>query len=194
VGRALEHSLRPLAPTHCARTCADAREALPTRRWYGAIFDIHLPDGSGLDLLEEMRATHDSLPALVMTGTYDPAVANRAHTLRASCVFKPEIATNVVLFAQRAIATRAEMHQRIIAAVGELASMHGLTPREAQVAELIALGVARERLGLELGVSENTLKTLVRRVLTKCSESRVEGVARAVLEAIVRLSCSADGP
>lgn len=193
VGRAIEHALRPLSTTHWATTCAAAREAFASRKWCGAILDIHLPDGSGLDLLEELRAADGALPALVMTGAYDPAVANRSHVLGASCVFKPEIAENVRRFAQRSIAARAELHQRTQAAVEELASIYGLTPREAQVAQLIALGVARERLGAELGVSENTLKTLIRRVLTKCSESRADGVARAVLEEIVRLSCRSDG-
>ncbi|MDQ3031391.1 MAG: response regulator [Myxococcota bacterium] len=194
VGRALRASLAGMSMTaHWVKTCEEARAALSAQRWCGAIFDVGLPDGSGFDLLEELRASHDSLPALMMTGSYDPAIANRAHALRASCVYKPEVTENVLLFAQRSIAARADVHRRMIAAAQELASIHGLTRRETEIVELIARGVSREQLPLALGVSENTLKTMVRRVLVKCRESHVEGVARAVLESVVVLSCAADG-
>lgn len=193
VGRALRSLLATIAAPQWVTTCTAARELLPTQRWCGTIIDVGLPDGSGLELLEEMRASHDAPPTLLMTGSYAPAIANRAHALRASCVFKPEVFENVMLFAQRAIAARGDVQQRTIAAVHELASSYGLTPRESQIVELIALGVSREKLAPELGISENTLKTMVRRVLVKCHESRVEGVARAVLESVVLLSCAVDG-
>lgn len=191
VGRVVSGALAPHAITWVT-TCQDARQAFASRRWTGVILDVRLPDGSGLELLGALRAGHDLVPALVMTAAYDPRVANRAHELRASCVYKPEIMPNVRLFMQRSIAARGDAQQRTAAAARELASACELTAREAELVELIAIGVSRESLALELGISENTLKTMVRRVLVKTRESRVEGVARAVLESIVQLSCAAD--
>lgn len=46
---------------------ADARAALSSGAFEGLVLDLMLPDGSGLDLLKEMRAAGDSSPVLVLT-------------------------------------------------------------------------------------------------------------------------------
>ena len=48
-------------------TLADARAALEGGDFAGMVLDIMLPDGSGLDLLAELRATGDRLPVLLLT-------------------------------------------------------------------------------------------------------------------------------
>jgi len=49
------------------RLCADAREALSLTAYDAAILDLGLPDGDGLNLLAELRATRSLLPVLVLT-------------------------------------------------------------------------------------------------------------------------------
>jgi DNA-binding response OmpR family regulator len=52
---------------------AEARRALGTRsRWAGVIQELELPDGSGLELLEQVRAKFPLLPVLVLTSLTDP--------------------------------------------------------------------------------------------------------------------------
>lgn len=48
-------------------TLADARAALAGGGFAGVVLDIMLPDGSGLDLLTELRAAGDRLPVLLLT-------------------------------------------------------------------------------------------------------------------------------
>ncbi|MGI3167677.1 response regulator [Pseudooceanicola sp. C21-150M6] len=48
-------------------TLADARAALLAGGFDGMVLDLMLPDGSGLDLLAEMRAREDTLPVLLLT-------------------------------------------------------------------------------------------------------------------------------
>jgi len=48
-------------------TCADARAAWDQADFSAAVLDIMLPDGSGVDLLAEMRAKGDRLPVLLLT-------------------------------------------------------------------------------------------------------------------------------
>jgi len=48
-------------------TLADARAALGSSDFAGVVLDIMLPDGSGLDLLAELRKTGSRLPILLLT-------------------------------------------------------------------------------------------------------------------------------
>lgn len=47
--------------------CADAREALSLTVYDAAILDLGLPDGDGIRLLRELRATGNRTPILVLT-------------------------------------------------------------------------------------------------------------------------------
>ncbi len=49
------------------RLCADAREALATNPYDATILDLGLPDGDGLKLLKELRASRNAIPVLVLT-------------------------------------------------------------------------------------------------------------------------------
>ena len=47
--------------------CADAQAALALAPYDAAILDLGLPDGDGIDLLADLRATHNGIPVLVLT-------------------------------------------------------------------------------------------------------------------------------
>ncbi len=53
--------------TEAVEDCADARQALAAGGFQAAVLDLMLPDGSGLDLLAELRARGDALPVLLLT-------------------------------------------------------------------------------------------------------------------------------
>lgn len=48
-------------------SCADARAALATSKFDAIVLDLMLPDGSGLDLLREIRAAGDLTPIVLLT-------------------------------------------------------------------------------------------------------------------------------
>jgi DNA-binding response OmpR family regulator len=75
-----------------ARTLAEARSALGgTPPADGVLLDLHLPDGSGLDLLRDLRATGVTarLPVLVLTAEGEDRVLRDARRLGAALVTKP---------------------------------------------------------------------------------------------------------
>src|SRR5687768_7779730 len=53
------------------------------------IIDVGLPDGSGLDLLDEHRDLLDRVDVLVLTGMVEPELVNRAATMGAHLALKP---------------------------------------------------------------------------------------------------------
>lgn len=75
-----------------ARTLNEARSVLrgkpPTD---GLLLDIHLPDGSGLDLLRDLREQGSTarLPVLVVTAEGEDRILREARRLGATLVTKP---------------------------------------------------------------------------------------------------------
>jgi two-component system, OmpR family, response regulator QseB len=60
-------------------TCADALAALATTTFDGVVLDVMLPDGSGFDILRELRQRHDTVPGLLLTAR--DSVADRIRGL-----------------------------------------------------------------------------------------------------------------
>jgi DNA-binding response OmpR family regulator len=59
---------------------AGARQALKAFKFDIACLNINLPDGNGLDFLEEARAAHPGLLAIIISGTATPE--DRLHAKR----------------------------------------------------------------------------------------------------------------
>lgn len=55
------------ASVDCVGTCADALAAVSTTHFSAIILDIMLPDGSGIDVLREIRARKETVPVLLLT-------------------------------------------------------------------------------------------------------------------------------
>ncbi|HEX4601878.1 MAG TPA: response regulator [Gemmatimonadales bacterium] len=76
-----------------ARTLADARSVLAdrTQSLDGLLLDLHLPDGSGLDLLRELRggAATQGLPVIVLTAEGEERILGEAEDLGATLLTKP---------------------------------------------------------------------------------------------------------
>ncbi|WP_439543465.1 response regulator [Hyphomicrobium sp.] len=60
-------------------TCADALAALATTTFDGVVLDVMLPDGSGFDVLRELRQRNDTVPVLLLTAR--DSVADRIRGL-----------------------------------------------------------------------------------------------------------------
>ncbi len=80
-------------------TAASADEALallrfvqkgwPTDNLELVIIDHHLPGGTGLEVLRQLRAEHDATPALLMTAFPDAQVIDEASKYGAAVLLKP---------------------------------------------------------------------------------------------------------
>ena len=74
-----------------ARTLAQARAALAEANITGLLLDLHLPDGSGLDFLLELRARPATarLPVMVLTAEGEDRILAGLERAGATIVTKP---------------------------------------------------------------------------------------------------------
>jgi CheY-like chemotaxis protein len=88
--RSFVRLLAPWGNTTRVATVSDAMAALAPHPGWSALFvDLQLPDGSGLDVLDQFRRAYPSVPALVITGHSEPSAINRAYDLEADYIVKP---------------------------------------------------------------------------------------------------------
>jgi len=119
------------------------------------LLDVRMPDMSGLDLYEELKKRHCTLPIIFMSGYPDIPVAVRA--IKAGAVdFIMKPFNNQILLdqIQRAISlgptsiTKVQFHKRL-----EL-----LTRREKEVVEFIVEGKTNKEIAYALNISNSTVE------------------------------------
>jgi DNA-binding NarL/FixJ family response regulator len=180
VARSLKRVLRRHAPVAVARTAAEAIHLLnDVHRYWGAIIDVMLPDGSGLEVLRALRPRAPQLPVLIYTAHGDRGCIEQAQLLGAQYLPKPVGSLHVDAFARASAAWQLSAgERRFAAALDELVRRHGLTTRQAEIVRWVAAGTSPSDLPQCLGVTRNTIKTLVRRLLERCDAERLDDIVR----------------
>jgi DNA-binding NarL/FixJ family response regulator len=187
LARSYARMLAPYGEVAIAPTIAQALAIIDARPIEAALVDQGLPDGSGLDFVAYLRRRWPVVPVLVLTALDDKSLVNRAQALRAEFVFKPAVAANIVPFIRNAVASAGGVAESIDLAVKQLADARNMSTREMEILNLAIAGVPRSAMAAELDVTENTLKTTIRRMLDRRGDETLQDLARAVLDAALRL-------
>ena len=145
------------------------------------ILDVRLPGTSGLGLQEELTRLNVSLPVIPMTGFGDIPMSVKG--MKAGAIdFLTKPIRNQDLLDAVAAAIRVDTDRRQeIAAASALRSRYALlTPRERQVAVLVASGLMNKQIAYELSISEVTVKMHRGSAMRKLAANSVAGLARIV--------------
>ena len=186
--RALARTFEPIWPVRIVGSVKEAQSALAGQeRFSGAIIDVGLPDGSGLDVATMARDSNPTLLMLVLTGYTDQELINRAQELGAEYVCKPNHASNIGIFARRLALSEYAVTERARRCIESFALQKALSLRETQIVGLATLDWTRERISGEIGISINTLKREIASILKKCHEESLG-------ELVWRLRSSFRGP
>ncbi len=181
VARALERFFArhgTVCVTGCLRD-AVAAFFMEADRWDGVVIDLALPDGSGMDLLAEIRRRGRRVPALVLTGHIEDDHMRSAQFHQAFFLPKPTRESNLMAFVHWAERHHGE-RGRLRDVTGSLAVEHDLTAREAEVMLLSAKGLSRSAICERLGIESNTLKTQTRHLLRKTGHASIGSLVRAI--------------
>ncbi len=88
-----------------ARSVAEARGSLENEPFDAAVVDVQLPDGLGIDLLEDTRRRRPAIPVIVMTGFAAESELDRARNAGAVAVMhKPVDVSKLVRHLQNGVA------------------------------------------------------------------------------------------
>jgi DNA-binding NarL/FixJ family response regulator len=182
VGDWLERFFRNYQPVVRAASVLDALRVLGSSTLLaGAVIDIGLPDGSGLDVLVAFRAREPDRPALILTGDNSPKVINTVQRLGCEYAIKPAEIANLHAFQDRVHLRengRVDLNARIRAFVLQ----YSLTAAEGAVLALAVRRCPRGDFASQLGIAENTVKTHIRKILAKTGAADIREIAQRAKE------------
>jgi FixJ family two-component response regulator len=180
--RSTERLLRPLG--YAVQTFASAREFLDGARLDRPgclVLDIHMPDGSGLDLQTELGRRGVEIPIVFLTGRGD--IPSTVRAMKAGAVeflTKPVKPRELVAAIEEAI-ERGRASQGVRHELDTLrARYETLTPREREVLGLVAGGLLNKQIAGELEASERTVKFHRAHIMKKMRAESLAELARMV--------------
>jgi DNA-binding NarL/FixJ family response regulator len=138
--------------------------------WTGAIVDLVLPDGLGLELALELRTQTPPVPTLVLTGLVDRVAINDAQVAGAEFALKPPDRASLFAFAARALRGPGAHGPDEAALVTRCVTRFKLTARETAVLSQALLGLDREASALALGIHDGTIKAHIASILRRTAQ------------------------
>lgn len=158
--------------------------ASPTRQPCCLLLDIRMPSMSGLELQQVMRGRGIDLPILFMTGHADVSMAVQAMKSGAlDFIEKPFNDQKVLDAVAAAIRQSAEAIDEAERRESANAMLAQLSPREQEVALLVAQGQPNKQIAAGLNISEKTVHIHRQHVMEKAGVSSAAELARLMLRA-----------
>jgi FixJ family two-component response regulator len=148
------------------------------------LLDIRMPSMSGLELQQVLRERGIDLPILFMTGHADVSMAVQAMKSGAiDFIEKPFNDQKVLDAVAAAIRKSAEAIDEAGRRHAAGAMLAALSPREQEVARLVAQGQPNKQIASSLNISEKTVHIHRQHVMEKAGVSSAAELARLMLRA-----------
>jgi DNA-binding NarL/FixJ family response regulator len=176
-----------------ASTVESGRDLVALDRPDVALIDIRLPDGTGIDLARELLSDDPAQAVVLYTGDADAELlydgldtGARGYVLKAGSVDELVGAIERVAAGGSYVDPRLD---RILLSPRATEKVPALSPREREIMNLMAEGLTAERIGEQISVSVETVRTHVRNVIRKLqARNRVHAIALALERGEIALS------
>jgi FixJ family two-component response regulator len=163
-------------------TYASAEEFLNRPRSFAPsclVLDISLPELNGLDLQKRIASDRRDMPIIFITGYGDVPMTVRAMKAGAVEFLTKPFDDEALLSAIRHSIERSHIALRRETETGALRDSYAsLTPREREVLVLVVSGLSNKQVGVELGISEITVKAHRGRVMQKMQADSLPGLVK----------------
>jgi two-component system nitrate/nitrite response regulator NarL len=185
------------------RSLSEAREVLESAELAVdvAIVDLNLPDGSGTDLIKDLRRSHPHAKVLVLSAMSEQRYLAEAIEAGAAGIMHKSVPMSDLVEAVRRLAAGEQLlsQQEVIEAlrfIGRERESHRqaqalsakLTPREREVLQALAEGLSDKEIAQRLHVGVGTVHSHVANILSKLEvSSRLQALVFAVRYGIVTI-------
>ena len=173
----------------------EAARRIPALRPDVVVFDVRLPDGSGIEACRQVRSVDPSIAGLILTSFDDEQALATAVLAGASGFLLKDIKGNGLVDAIRRIAAGenlldTERARRLRESwSGEVLDprVRGLSPQERRILDHLAAGMTNRQIGEDMNLAEKTVKNYVTSVLAKLGmERRTQAAVYAATHPAVR--------
>lgn len=166
---------------HVVARCVDGEQAVAAVREHKPdvlVLDLRLPKMSGLAVVRELAAGGLSSRVVVFTAAPDEQEALEAVRLGVGGVVLKRSATSAVIEAVRSVLAgrqciEPELLRRALDAIlwREKSPAPELTPRETEIARMVAAGLHNREIADRLGIAEGTVKIHLHKIYDKTHTS-----------------------
>jgi DNA-binding NarL/FixJ family response regulator len=184
-----------------AGSLAEARRMMKGREADVGVIDLSLPDGEGVELIEELREANALFAALVLTASLDREEHARAVEAGAAGILHKSADVDEILDAARRLAVGETLISQedlveMLRLAGQSreeerearASIEQLTPREMEVLRALAEGLSNREIAHRLHMSVDTERTHMMNILNKLSvHSRLQALLFAARYGLIEL-------
>ena len=181
LGSVLEDDGRAVA----AFADGEAFLASPLRHGPGCLLiDAYLPGMNGLDLLRQLRDAGSRLPAIMITGRSDVAMAVQAMKVGASdFIEKPVGRDDLLASIDRALDQARDKGKQVVWREDAARNVGALTPRQRQVLARVVAGQASKNIAADLDISQRTVENHRASIMRKTGATSLPALARLALAA-----------
>ena len=153
------------------------------------LMDLEMPDMSGIDAMNAIRGEFPDARIIVLTTHAGDVLVARALRAGARAYLLKGLLRKELLETIRAVHVgQKRVSPEVAFEIAEHATDDALTPREIDVLRLIASGNANKIIAAELSLTEETVKSHIRNILSKLgANDRTHAVAIGLKRGIIEL-------
>jgi two-component system nitrate/nitrite response regulator NarP len=168
-----------------ARSGADALAQVQRLKPHLLLLDVNMPDGSGIDVLRQLRAGRRAPAVILLTAGMDDQQLLAADKLGPEGIVLKTSDPGLLLDCMEQVRkgekfVDPEIAERTRSVKERLARAPSLTPRERELVDLVRQGLRNRDIASQLGVTEGTVKVYLHAIFDKLGvDNRTELAMRA---------------
>ena len=171
---------------------SNGREAIEQFRSLGpdvTLMDLQMPEMNGIDALIAIRSEFPEARIIVLTTYAGDALCKRAMKAGAQAyILKGNVRKDLLDTIRSVRSGKKFIHAEVAAELASHAADDGLSERELEVLSLIAAGNSNKLVADQLAISEDTVKSHVKSILSKLGvNDRTHAVTAALKRGIIEL-------
>lgn len=189
----LDGQYQVVAQVENGRECLETLEQVESEV---LLLDINMPNGSGLEILKEIKAKNENLKIIMLTIHNEVQYVNKAISLGADGYVLKDASSDELKRAIKVVINNDQFIDPVILPylysertnVYEEKKKKVLTDREQEVLVLLTQGMYNKEIAFELGISEKTVKNHVSNIFKKIGVfDRTQAAIYAIKNNIVEL-------